>query len=264
MFEGWWCYEPIVTDELCGIVSYISGSEDIEFFRLGADGSMEGDGRFHWFDENNNGNIDEEDQFLGPEDIDMEQYVQYVEKITIGQQENELEWTVRKLKNFVTWQEAYIDFINKIHVTTYDIEFEYSLIYVDADDIPELYIDAGVSVLGEIIVSFYNGKIGTMQRDRGGIAYIEHGGLLYNGNGAMGFYPFNVYMLEKGVFSEIGTGECYERIEGDILYYDYFWENKAVTEAEFKAYIAELIDTSECISPSLLYSEDEILKILHN
>ena len=116
---------------------------------------------------------------------------------------------------------------------------------------------------GEIIVSFYDGHIGTMNRDRIGISYIEYGGLLFNGNGVMGLYPCNVYALGKGVFSEIGTGwnSEYDDEQGNICY-DYYWEDRPVTEEEFEAYIDELIDTSKCVEPSLLYSENEILKIL--
>ena len=222
-------------------------------------------GLFYWSDGNKNGIIDEEDLFMGPGDIGVEQYVQYREGHVIKQSENELEWTGRQLKNYVTWQEAYIDFIKKIHVPVSPVKdwVEYSLIYVDADDIPELFIYTGGMATGEIIVSFYDGNIGTMQRVRCGIKYIEHGGLLYNRNGAMGFYPCNVYMLEKGKFTEIGTGWYSEVGDGQgNIYNDYYWEGSAVTEAEYEAYIEELIDTSECVEPSLLYSEDEILEIL--
>lgn len=267
IFEGWWRYEPVITDKLCGILFYSHeyGYEQIEFFKISADGSMESDGRFGWSDHNRNGNTDEEDSFSGPEDIDMEKYVQYKEEHVVKQTENELEWTGIRLKNYMTWQEAYIDFVKKMHVKDpkYADDFEYSLIYVDADEVPELYIDTGIMASGEIIVSFYDGNIGTMNRDRVGIRYMEYGGLLYNANGAMGFYPCNIYMLEKGEFSEIGTGWSYERFdEQGNLYFDYYWEGSPVTEAEYREYLNEMIDTSECIEPSVLYSEDEILEIL--
>lgn len=267
IFDGWWIYEPIMTDKLCGILYHLYGYgyEKIEYIEISADGSMESDGVLGWSDENEDGNIDEEDSFFGREGIDIDQYIQYREEHIAEQAENMLEWTGKRLKNFGTWQEAYADFINKIHVTVRfsDDAFRYSLIYVDSDDIPELYIDTGTMASGEIIVSFYDGNIGTMNRDRCGIKYIEHGGLLYNANGAMGSYPCNVYMLERGKFSEIGTGCQYERVdEQENTYFDYYWEGRAVTETEYNAYINELIDTSKCVEPSLLYLEDEILEIL--
>lgn len=234
IFKGRRCYEPVITDKLCGILFYSHeyGYEQLEFFKISADGSMESDGRFDWSDYNGNG---------------------------------KLEWTGRRLKNYVTWQEAYIDFVKKLHVTEpeYADDFEYSLIYVDADNVPELYIDTKIMASGEIIVSFYDGNIGTMNRDRVGIRYIEYGSLLYNESGAMGFYPCNIYMLEKGEFSEIGTGWSYEKFdERGNLNFDYYWEGSPVTEAEYREYLNEMIDTSECIEPPVLYSEDEILEIL--
>ncbi len=266
IFEGWGNYEPIATDKLCGILNYWRGygSEEIEFIKISTDGSTESEG-FHWFDKNKNGNIDDEDSFIGSGNTGMEQYVQCREKYTAMQAGNELEWSDRQFKDFATWQEAYIDFIKKIHITipTLNSGFRYSLIYVDADDIPELYVFTGGMATGEIIVSFYDGNIGTMNRDRVGIQYMEHGGLLYNANGAMGFYPCNVYRLDKGGFSEIGTGWYSEYgDEQGNLHEDYYWEGSAVTETEYRAHIDKLIDTSKCTEPSLLYSEDEMLEIL--
>ena len=139
----------------------------------------------------------------------------------------------------------------------------YSLIYVDDDDIPELFFFTGSMAGGEVIVSFYDGSVRAMNRERSGMKYIEHGGLLYNGNGNTGFYPCNIYMLEKGVFSEIGTGWYaeYSDEEGSLRY-EYFWEGKAVTEAEFEAHIDELIDREKCVEPSVMYSEEEMLERL--
>lgn len=267
IFENWLGYEPILAGERCGILYYSHeyGSERIEFSKMSTDGSTESEGSLYWSDKNQNGNPDEGDSFYGSGDIDMERYLQAREEYTMMLAENELEWTERRLKNFETWQEAYIDFIQKIHITEWADAggFGYSLLYVDADEVPELYVDTGCAASGEIIVSFYDGKIRCVNRERGGMKYIEHGGLLYSGYGAMGFYPCNVYRLEKGDFSEIGTGwySDYTDENGNI-YYDYFWEDSAVTEAEFEARINELIDTSKCVGPSLLYAEDEILKIL--
>ena len=271
MFEGWWGYEPVIADDLCGIFYYYHKyeTEQIDFIRISADGSKESDGEFHWYDENVNGNEDIEDtfkKFKGWEDIDMEQYVQYREEHIAKQARNELEWTSRRLKNFTTWQEAYIDFVNKLHVSGYDRgDCEYSLIYVDDNDIPELFINTMGMVTGEIIVSFYEGKVRAINRDRCGMRYIEYGGLLYNRNGNMGFHPCNVYMLEKGEFSEIGTGWQSEGyIDEENVYWDYFWEGKEVTETEYEAHINELIDTSKCIEPPFVCFKDDILELLTN
>lgn len=269
MFEGWWFYEPLVMGEQRGILFYFeyeSGSERIEFIKINPDGSMESDGEYAWGDSNHNGSIDKEDYASADnEEIDAEQYAQYREEQIAKRAGNELEWMSRRLKNFTTWKEAYIDFINKLHVTEgYDRGgCEYSLIYVDDNDIPELYIFTGVMAGGEIVVSFYDGNIRAMNRDRVGIEYMEYGGLLYSMSGAMGYNPCNIYKLEKGEFSEIGTGHESE-YQDDGIYFKYFWEGKEVTETEYEAYINELIDTSKCIKPPYVCSKDEILEMLTN
>lgn len=273
IFEGWWSYEPVITEEQCGILRCYNGygSEWIEFMRVNADGSTESDGEYRWYDDNGNGTIDEMDSFYGRGDIDMEQYAEYREKYLTKRAQQGPEWREKRVKNFETWQEAYTDFIQKADGTLSISDnswCECSLIYVDADDIPELFFFTGSMVSGEIIVSFYDGNVRAMSRERSGMKYIEYGGLLYNGNGATGFYPCNVYRLEKGVFSEIGTGWYteYDDGEGNIRQ-DYFWKDKAVTEDEFEGYIDELIDREKCVEPSLLYSEEEMLErlaVLHN
>lgn len=280
IFEGWWNYEPVATDELCGILydaNWGYGYEHIEFIQINPDGSTESDGEFRWSDKNENGNMDVEDSFdiyigyddslekyVGSEDIDMEQYIQYKREHSAQQAGYELEWTDRRLNEFATWQEAYIDFLKKPSDTVWVSEDEwnkYSLIYIDNDDIPELYINTGIAASGEIIVSFYEGKVRSMNRDRGGIKYIEYGGLLYSDWGNTGFYPCDIYMLEKGEFSEIGTGWISDHYDEEN-YYAYYWEGKEVTETEYEECIKEKIDKSKCIEPSVLYSRDEMLKML--
>lgn len=276
-FEGWRGYEPVVTDELCGILYYSKryGFEEIDFIIMDADGSKVSREYFYWYDENENGSMDENDYFnaknfgdYNSEETDMEQYVQHRDEQFARQARNTLEWTGRRCKDFASWQEAYIDFVNKPYSTTYRSEYggdEYSLIYVDNNDVPELYIFTGGMAGGEIIVSFYDGKVRAMNRGRIGIAYMEYGGLLYSAAGSAGTYPINVYMLEKGEFSEIGTGWFTEHQYDDELQeicYSYFWEDSPVTEAEFETHINKLIDMLNCIEPPVLYTKDEILEII--
>lgn len=274
-FEGWWGYEPIITDEACGILYYPDNKyayETIKFITITVNGSKESEGEFRWNDGNKNGIMDEEDYYSKDyphyEEIDMEQYVQYREGQIVKQAGNKLEWTDKRLKNFATWQEAYIDFMNKPKSTIWldgdDYWGKYSLIYMDGDDIPELYIDTGFPISGEFVISFYDGKVRALNRTRGGIQYMEYGGLCYSGLGNMGFYPWNVYMLEKGEFSEIGTGWISENYDAEKGYldYDYFWEGSLMTKEKYEECLNKLIDTSKCIEPNELYTKDEILEIL--
>lgn len=44
--------------------------------------------------------------------------------------------------------------------------------------------------------------------------------------------------------------------------YDHFWEGSLMTEAEYEECLNKLIDTSKCIEPTELYTQDEMLEIL--
>ncbi len=270
LFEGWWGYEPVVLDGQCGILKYYQeyGSEWIEFMTVNADGSTHKEGEVYWYDENGNGNMDENDYFRGYSDwkeIEMEQFVRYRDEQFRKLSGNELEWKERQLESFATWQEAYAAYIERRYFHPTISEYvDYALIYVDDDEIPELYIFTGGMATGEFVVSFYDGHLGVMNRGRIGLHYMEHGGLLYSYSGNMGFYPCNIYMLEKGEFSEIGTGWWKETGDGENIKFDYFWEGVPVTENECKTRIAELIDMSACVEPEELYTKEEILEILEN
>ncbi len=269
LFEGWWGHEPVVWDGQCGILHYDQGygSEWTEFMTVDADGGTKTDGEFYWSDENRNGNMDEKDYFTEgwEEKLTMDQYVRSRDEQLKKLSENELEWKKRQLESFATWQEAYAAYIERRKCNPMMLEYvDYALIYVDDDEIPELYIFSGGMAMGEFVVSFYDGHMGVMNRGRVGLRYMEHGGLLYSESGNMGFSPCNIYRLEKGEFSEIGTGWCSESYDGETVNFDYFWEGRPVTETEYEAQIAELIDKSVCVEPAKLYTKEEILEILGN
>ena len=267
LFEGWWGHEPVALDGQCGILHYDRGygSEWVEFMTVDADGETKSEGEFYWSDENRNGDMDEKDHFTvgWDEELTMEQYVRYRDEQLKKLSENELEWKERQLESFATWQEAYAAYIKRRENINWMQDYDrYSLIYVDDDEIPELYIDTGGMATGEFVVSFYDGHMGVMNRGRVGLCYMEHGGLLYSESGNMGFYPCNIYRLLKGEFSEIGTGWCTETYDGENVNFDYFWEGRPVEETEYEAQIAELIDKPACVEPEKLYTKEEILEIL--
>lgn len=160
------------------------------------------------------------------------------------------ELTVEKKDEQLTINDLFWD--NDIEYCFLDIDGdEYALIYVDDDAIPEL---VGGMPLQVVVVSFRDGNVRAMECTRGleGIKYMEYGGRFYSEWDNF----FDVYMLEKGEFSSIGLGNFSER------HYKYFWDGRVVTETEYEACINELIDISECIEPSEIYTKVEILERL--
>ncbi len=175
------------------------------------------------------------------------------------------------------WRKAYIDYLEKGNGTVvfseYSSMFTYTLVYVDDDDIPELLIDTGSALGGELIATFYCGKVIEEHLSRIGSEYIEKGGLIYTDTGHMDYYPVTITKLENGTFSVIGSGlasisdeEAKKRSEDPHYEYElsFEWEGRPVTVEEYRAEIGKLYDMDRSKSPNNYYSYDEFLYLLKN
>lgn len=171
--------------------------------------------------------------------------------------------------HFSSWQEAYTDFIDQLGEKS-DYHW-FSLIYLDEDEIPELFFNSGGEAGGEFVVTFYEGERREVHLSRTGTKYIAGSGLLYTNTGHMGLYPVTVTKLENGEFSVIGEGVSMFRSDEDGQYIldedevplrDYQWEGKDVSEEEYDAAIDTLFDREQGIWPERQYSVEEMLSLL--
>lgn len=179
-------------------------------------------------------------------------------------------------REYATWQEAYIDYINRVG-EEYDWEestfsrFRFSLIYLNDDEIPELFFITSGEAGGEFVMTFWEGKLVEEHLSRIGTKYIEQSGLLYTDTGHMGYYPVTITKLENGEFSVIGKGESMFRADEDGHYIldeeevplrDYTWEGEDVSVEEYDAAIDALFDREQGIWPQREYSAEEMLSLL--
>ncbi len=140
------------------------------------------------------------------------------------------------------WKKLYIEYIKEKESSNPDkwgsIQYMYALIYVDDDDIPELYVNGFIEAEGDQICTIgNNNQVEACALNRtGGASYIERSGMICNFNGNMDYYPLNFYRLENGTFTELE--DIYGREE--ITWSDsgestemYFWNDMEVSEEEF-------------------------------
>ena len=130
----------------------------------------------------------------------------------------------------------------------------FSLVYIDNDDIPELYLSGVSEAEGDMICSFKNGVVVYQYLSRiGGGKYVEKSGSIINQNGHMGQYYDNVYKLDENGFSEVLNArytERYEHIGNEEynIYYEYFIDDTAVSEAEYNNAVNAAFDFLKAIS----------------
>ena len=162
-----------------------------------------------------------------------------------------------------SWKEAYANFIRRSEYQSY------SLIYLDDDEIPELYCQEGD--YPQRIVSLQDGKIIERYLERNAFCYLEKKGIYYTEGGNMGYFPFEIVSLKDGEFTVLASGyqkseyiANAESTDPDHLteFITYDWNGHSVTEEECDRNIDSLIDRKKAIRPNALYSMDEILKLL--
>lgn len=168
-----------------------------------------------------------------------------------------------------SWETAYADYIDSIcEDNELSVDMSFSLILLDDDDIPELFISTGYEARGEIVLTYYNNEVVSQQLSRLGSQYIERSGLIYTNTGHMGYYPVEIKKLENGEFSVIASGKnvfrsskenlgCELDEEGQPIS-DYEWEGETVTEDEFYAKIDKIFDREQGIYPERRYSAKEM------
>lgn len=149
------------------------------------------------------------------------------------------------------WKTAYLDFIER-RENTYDYNYKYALVYVDNNDIPELYVQGVCEADGDLVLSYKKGKIIEQHLGRlfGG-KYIERSGKIINQNGHMGGYYDNIYKLDENGFSQILRASYTERYVGDAndpeVITEYSIDGNIVSKDEYNAAINTVFDISAAV-----------------
>ena len=146
------------------------------------------------------------------------------------------------------WQIAYLDYLNSIGDKTTINNLR--LVHIDCDGIPELFVSHSYSPNGEIICSYQDGKLITLELDRTYEAmYIPNSRLIYKRNQNLPYYNTNIYILtERGFFSVF---EGQEKIvnQKDSTYSRFFLingdESGEVSKGRFNSTIAEIYDLNK-------------------
>jgi len=147
------------------------------------------------------------------------------------------------------WKAAYLDVTQK----NQKFYVSYALVYIDDNDIPELYMSGGCEAYGDCIYSFKNGRITVQSLKRiGGGRYVERTGAIINENGHMGRYYTDVYMLDANGFTQTFNGVLTERVEylGNEEYNiisEYTIDGESVSEADFNATVNASFDFAQSL-----------------
>ena len=165
------------------------------------------------------------------------------------------------------YKKAYLDFLKDKQ----ESHRLFALVFIDNDDIPELYLKGSSEAEGDMVCSFKNGSIIKQQLNRtGGGKYTPRSGDMINQNGNMGRCYTDVYKLNDSGFTKTFNALSVENVEhiGGEKYnyiYEYFVEDAPVSEAEYNSAVNLAFDFSLAVRlDENAVSYDEIVQQLQN
>ncbi len=141
------------------------------------------------------------------------------------------------------WRQAYASYADSAAKEGF---VSFNLIYVDDDDIPELFLGGDCEATGERICTYKNGQIIEQNFHRlDGTSYIEKSGLIENCYGNMGCYGMDLYRLNNGKFEKVHSGyyeEGYSSL-GEV-YVTCYLDGREVEKTELDSTFAGSFDTN--------------------
>ena len=147
--------------------------------------------------------------------------------------------------NIPQWKTAYLKFLEKRK----DSHLSYALVYIDGDDIPELYLSGKDEATGDSICAYKNGAVIEQQLHRiGGGWFVEKSGNVVNRNGHMGQEHTHVYKLVEDGFVLTFDALSSERINDEYkLYFEYSIGDMPVSESEYNSAVENAVDLKNAV-----------------
>ncbi len=166
---------------------------------------------------------------------------------------------------FSCWQSAYRTYINE-NSWLESYYANYTLIYLDDDDIPELFFNLDGDMYGDFVLTYYDHRLNILHLYRRSSTFIPRTGLICNNSGHRGYYPVMIYKLSKGEFIDVAFGSTddagYPGDEGDFTY-----EFNGVSLSSREEYNSEInkvypVKEEVRLAEDEYYRQSEILSIL--
>lgn len=175
-----------------------------------------------------------------------------------------LNWIFPEVENYYydldEWKDAYINFVNE-HGNVYDsfghTMETYKLVNINNDSIPELYINFGTTAGGDVICTYYEGKVVEQPLWNHGFSYVEGQNIFRDSGGHMDVYHDKIYSIKNGQFILLHEGDfgasdnSHIQLDSDgNPIYNYYWNGTEVSsEAEYMNLLNEVYNTQHAVTP---------------
>lgn len=175
-----------------------------------------------------------------------------------------------------SWHRAYLEYIQNEagDISRYGRlqEAKFQLIYVDDDNVPELWIQGSSMADGSHICTFDGQQVNSIFiSEYGNLQYIERSGYFYTDGGHMDVYWDGVYRIQNGQFVEIARGDFGAQDNANVQLnangepiYQYSWNGISTTKQAYQDCLNRTFDFSAArnIFDEVPYDYYEILQQL--
>lgn len=182
--------------------------------------------------------------------------------------------SVSVLANENDWKNLYVEYIKQVNdELSYESaigisEPKFKLIYIDDDNIPELYVLGNSTASGDRICTYYDGKLTTLHLYNWGLSYIEKKNLFCDSGGQMDVYYDYVYKIENGKFVQLHKGnygaEDNSNVQWDEInnepIYKYYWNEVEVSKEEYAQMLSSVFNKNNAIAVDNAVGIDEIIR----
>ncbi|MCR4609634.1 MAG: YgdI/YgdR family lipoprotein [Eubacterium sp.] len=153
------------------------------------------------------------------------------------------------------WAELYLEYVRGKNYPQQD--FSYKLVYLDDDEIPELYINTVFMGSWELVYYDPDNKSGTAEdglsvfsASFSSFSYLEREGIFRVDQAQSGAFSDTIYTFKDGIMTKIGYGDGGYTPGSDDRTIEYRWEGADVSKEEYEASIERIFDVNRAVSPT--------------
>lgn len=150
------------------------------------------------------------------------------------------------------WKQVYSDYINRLSNSDY---YNYALVYVDEDDVPELYMHGKQRPMSSELCWIYNDEVYSQKLMIDGFRYYERENLFMSTGIQTGVQGDFVYKINGSEATQVHKGTASRLIQGQERF---TWNGEDVSEDEYNSLRDEAFDFSKAKTVEEFVSDSEL------
>jgi len=155
-----------------------------------------------------------------------------------------------------SWKQVYSDYINRLSNSDY---YNYALVYVDEDDVPELYMHGKQRPMSSELCWIYKDEVYSQKLMIDGFRFYERENLFMSTGIQTGVQGDFVYKINGSEATRVHQGTASRLIQGQERF---TWNGEDVSEEEYNSLRAEVFESSKMKTVTSFMSLDELISNL--